>query len=95
MPGQVLPVIAGVTVMVLVSGAEVAFVVVKVGTFPVPEAAKPMPVLELVHVYVAPAGVLVKAVAGTLDPGQYVLLTGTVTVGLGVTAHTIDIVIGE
>jgi hypothetical protein len=52
------PGIVGVTVIVDVMAAVVAFVAVNAGVFPLPLAAKPMAVLELVQVYVAPAGVL-------------------------------------
>jgi hypothetical protein len=64
------PASVGVTVMVDVIGEPVAFVAVKAGVFPFPEAANPIPVLEFVQVKVAPAGVLVYALAGTASPAQ-------------------------
>jgi hypothetical protein len=71
--------------------AAPAFVAVNAGTFPVPLAAIPMPVLLLVHVYVAPPGVLVKTVAGIFPPLQTVTLGGTVTVGFGlITTVTVE-----
>ena len=79
MPGQ--PLSVGVTVIVAVIGAVVVLVAVKVGVLPLPEAAKPMAVLEFVQAKVAPAGVEVKAEAGTLAPLQTVMLAGVVIVG--------------
>jgi hypothetical protein len=69
-PGQGFPAMVGVTVIVDVSGDPVALVAVNAGSPPEPLAGRPIPVLELVHVYVAPAGVLVKVLAGTALPGQ-------------------------
>ena len=42
-------------------------------------------VLVLVHANVAPAGVLVKAVAATVAPEHTVIAAGTATVGVGST----------
>jgi hypothetical protein len=47
----------GVTLTVAVIGLEVAFVAVKLGVEPVPEADKPIEVVELVHANVEPATV--------------------------------------
>ena len=52
------PANVGVTVTVLVTGAVPALTAVNGGVFPAPLAARPMEVVEFVHVYVAPAGVL-------------------------------------
>ena len=83
MPGH--PFNVGVTVMVpLIAEAE-ALVVVNAGTLPLPLAARPMPVLLLVQVKAAPVGVLLKLVATTNTPGHKVALSGTVTVGVGLT----------
>jgi hypothetical protein len=71
--------------MVEVIGADVALVAVKAGVFPVPLAARPIAVLELVQANVPPAGVLVKAEAATEVPAHAVMLAGTVTVGVGLT----------
>ena len=57
-------------------GAEVLLTAVKAGVLPDPEAAKPIAVLELVQVKVAPAGVDVKLDTGTLSPLQTVMLGG-------------------
>ena len=51
-------------------GLPVVFVAVNAVVFPVPFAANPIAVLELVQVNVPPAGTLVKADAGTASPGQ-------------------------
>jgi hypothetical protein len=63
-------------------------VAVKAGILPLPLAGKPIKVLEFVHAYVAPEGVLVKEVAGIVLPGQTVELAGTVTVTPGETCTT-------
>lgn len=77
--------IVGVAVMVLVIGPAVAFVAVNAGMFPLPFAASPIPVLELVHVKVAPAGVLANVLIGTASPAQNVKLGSGVAVGKGFT----------
>ncbi len=64
------PANVGVTVIVPLIAAPVAFVALKAGTFPVPEAANPIAGLLLVHAKVAPTGVLVNAPTGTASPGQ-------------------------
>ena len=60
----------GVTVIVPVIAAPVALVALKAGTFPVPAPPNPIEVLLLVHVNVAPTGVLVKFPTGTASPDQ-------------------------
>lgn len=79
--GPTQPLNVGTTEIVLVIGALVALAAVKVGKLPEPLAPSPMAVLLLVHVNVAPAGVLLKAVAGTAAPGQCVWLGIGFTVG--------------
>ena len=64
------PLSVGVTEMVLVIAEAVALVAVNAGKFPVPDAPRPIPVLELVQAKVAPVGVLVKLVNGTAAPAQ-------------------------
>jgi hypothetical protein len=56
----------GVTVMVAVNGLLPVFVAVKAGILPVPLAAKPIEVFELVHEYVVPLTVPLKLMALTL-----------------------------
>lgn len=79
------PLAVGVTVMVEVTAAEPVLVAVNAGVLPVPLAASPIDVLELVHAKVAPATGLVKLLAATAVPLQTVLVVGTVTVGVGFT----------
>ena len=50
-----------VTVIVAIIALAVELAAVKTGIVPLPLAAKPIPVLLLVHVNTAPAGLLVKA----------------------------------
>jgi hypothetical protein len=71
--------------MVAVTGLPLAFVAVKAGVLPEPDAASPIDGSELVHVNVPPAGVLVKADAGTLPLLHTEMFAGTVTVGVGLT----------
>ena len=82
-PGH--PATVGVTVIVAVIAAVVRFVPVNAGTFPVPLAARPIAVLELVHANVPPEGVLTNAAAGIAVPLHTVMFAGTVTVGVGLT----------
>ena len=63
----------------------VVFVAINVGMFPVPFAANPIAVFELVQAKVPPAGLLTKFVAATLPLLQITILVGTVTVGKGLT----------
>ena len=72
-------------VMVPVMAEPVAFVAVKAGVLPVPLPAKPIAVLELVHVKVAPAGVLTNEFIGTAAPAQNIRLGSAVTIGNGFT----------
>ena len=58
-------------------------VAVKAGMLPVPLAARPMAVLLLVQVKVAPAGELTKLDAGTVALTHTVWLGGVVMVGVG------------
>jgi len=87
-PGHVPKV--GVTVIVLVIGAVVVFVAVKTGKLVMPLEANPIEALELVHVYVAPTGVLAKVLAATLTPAQTVMLGSAVITG---TEFTVTIVV--
>lgn len=61
------------------------FVAVNAEMLPMPFAANPIAVFELVHVKVPPAGLLTKLVAATLPLLQITILVGTVTVGKGLT----------
>ena len=88
-PGH--PAKVGVTVIVPEMAAVVPLVAVKEGIFPVPDAPIPIAVFEFDQANVAPAGVLVKAVAGTVPPLQTVMAGGTVTVGIGlITTVTVE-----
>jgi hypothetical protein len=75
----------GVTVIVLVIGAVVVFVAVKIGKLVMPLAANPIAALEFVHVKVAPSGVLAKVFAAILAPAQTAILDSAVTTGTGLT----------
>ena len=79
------PLIDGVTVMEAEMGAAPALTAVKLGTFPLPLAAKPIAVLVFVHVKVAPAGVPTKLVAETRAPEHTEKFAGTATTALGLT----------
>lgn len=74
----------GVTVMVAVMGVEPVLVAVKDEIFPEPLAPKPMAVLLLVQLKLAPAEPL-KAGMVTDAPSQIVWLAGAVAVGNGLT----------
>ncbi len=69
--------------MVPVIAVVPVFVAVKEGTLPLPEAPSPIAVLLLVQLKVAPEGILVKFVAGTVAPLQTVIFDGTITVVVG------------
>jgi hypothetical protein len=71
--------------MVPVIGASVVLVAVNAGTVPVPLAPRPIAVLEFVQLKIAPAGVLVKDVAGMSVPAQTDTGAGAVIVGTGFT----------
>ena len=58
---------------------------VKLRTLPLPLTDSPIAVFELVQVYVAPAGVLLKLEAGTGVPAQTVELARAFTAGSGFT----------
>ena len=60
----------GVTVMVAVIGAAVAFVAIKLAILPVPDAASPMAVLLFVQLYTVPATDPVKFIGAVLAPLQ-------------------------
>jgi hypothetical protein len=66
-----------------VIGAVVVFAAVKAGVLVVPLPTKPIAVLELVQVYVAPLGVLVNVLAGTEAPAQTATFDSAVTTGIG------------
>ena len=66
-------------------GDAVVLLAVKFCTLPLPLAGKPIAILELVQVYVAPAGVLLKLEAGTGVPAQTVELARAFTAGSGFT----------
>ena len=82
-PGHVPKV--GVTVIVLVIGAVVVFVAVKIGKLVVPLEANPIAALELVHVNVAPSGVLANVLAAMMAPAQTAMLGSAVITGTGFT----------
>lgn len=74
------PFAVGATVTVPLTAEVVPFVPVNEAIFPVPFAASPIAVLELIQPKVAPAGVLVKLMAFTVAPSHTVtLLTGLAT----------------
>lgn len=73
----------------------VLFNAVKLVTFPFPLAARPIAVLELVQVYVAPAGLLLKLDADTEVPGHTVEFPGTVTIGNGLMLITAGFDVAE
>lgn len=83
--GPVHPLALAVTVIVAVIGDDVVFAAVNAGTLPVPFAGRPIAVLLLVHVMLAPAGTVVKLVAATASFLQTEKFDGTVTVGEGLT----------
>jgi hypothetical protein len=80
------------TLMVDVIGAPVELVAVKELTSPFPLAPIPMAVLLLVQLNVAPAGLLLKVVEGTLSPLQTAMLLGTLIVGPGLTVIVYELV---
>lgn len=61
------------------------FVAVNSGMVPVPDAARPIAVLELVQVKVHPETGLVNVSAGISSPLHTEKLDGTTTVGVGLT----------
>ena len=77
----------GVTVIVAIIGVFVVFIAVNVGMFPLPEAASPIPVFELVQLYVVPVEVLlvVKLFGVTVLLLQTVTAAGWFTCAAGLT----------
>jgi hypothetical protein len=75
----------GVTATVPWMVAPVLLKEVKDGTLPTPLAPRPITVFVFVQVYVAPVGVLVIEVAGTVTPPQMVSLGNAGITGLGFT----------
>ena len=68
MAGPVHPLRVAVTLIVADIGLVVVLVAVNADVFPEPLAANPIAVLLFVQLNVAPAGVLVKLLAGTEAP---------------------------
>ena len=66
------PLADGVTVIVAVIGAPVAFVAVNDPILPVPDAARPMAGLEFVQLYAVPVTAPVKFTAAVAAPLQRV-----------------------
>jgi hypothetical protein len=75
----------GVTVIFAVIIAALVFVAMKAGTGLFPLPVKPTAVFELVQLKVVPGWLLLKPDAGMLVPEQTVELTGTITLGNGLT----------
>lgn len=75
----------GVKVMVAEITVPVEFVEVKLGIFPVPLAASPIAVFELVQVKPQPAWLLIKFVDGMFSPAQTLILSGIIREGIGFT----------
>ena len=73
------------TEIVAVIGLLPVFVAVNEAISPVPLAAKPIAVLELVHANEPPDGLLTKFVAETVPLLHTVMFAGAVTVGVGFT----------
>lgn len=71
--------------MVALIGVVPELVALNPAMLPDPLAARPMAVLELVQVKVAPAVVLVKLVAATAALLHTIMFAGTVTTGVGFT----------
>ena len=65
--------------------AELVLVAMKAGTLPLPLSGKPMTIFELVQLKVVPGRLLLKLDAGILVPEHTVELTGTITLGNGLT----------
>lgn len=71
--------------IVAVTGEVPVFVAVNAGVLPEPLAARPMLVVEFVHVNVVPGTGLVNATDGTPAVLQYAMFATLVTVGVGLT----------
>ena len=67
------------------TGVLVVLTAVKEAIFPVPEAANPIAVLELVQVKLVPGVWLVNDIAGTAAPLHTVISEGTTAAGVGFT----------
>ncbi len=74
--------VTGVTVIVAVSGAFVAFVAVNEAISPLPDAARPMPVLLFVQLNTVPATEPLKVTAVVDEPVQTVWLDTAFTSGV-------------
>lgn len=75
----------GVTVIFAAIIVELVLEAMKAGTVPLPLPCKPMAVFELVQLKVVPGRLLLKLYAGILVPEHTVELTGTLTLGNGLT----------
>jgi hypothetical protein len=83
-PGH--PFAIGVTVMVAVTGALVAFVAMNDGISPLPAAARPIEVVLLVQLYTVPNTGPVKCTSSVAAPLQSTWFAGTgLTLGVGLT----------
>lgn len=71
--------------MVVVMGEAVLLTAIKLGTLLFPLASSPTEGLELVQVYVAPAGRLLKLDDETVAPEHTLKLDGTIAAGSGLT----------
>ena len=83
--GPVQPFKTGVTVIVADIVEVEGLVAVKPGTLPLPLAPSPIAVFELVQLKVVPGRLLLKLERGILVPEHTVELTGTITLGNGLT----------
>jgi len=75
----------GVTVIVAETGEAVLLTAVKLGTLLLPAAASPIEVLELVQVYDAPKGRLLKLDDDIVAPEHTLKLAGVIAKGIGLT----------
>lgn len=81
--GPVHPFIEGITVIIAVFAAVVLLSAINAGTFPLPLAASPMEVLELVQVNVLPGMLLLKFETDTVLEAHTVKFSGLKAVGVG------------
>ena len=81
----------GVIVIVELIGVLPVLVVTNDGMFPVPLAANPIAVLELVQLYTVPGTKPVGVTTVVLPPTQIVWLATALTVGIGLTAIVNDV----
>ncbi len=79
----------GVTVTIPVIGEEPELRVLKEGTLPVPDSAKPIAVVVFVQLIVAPPGLLIKFRTGIIAPEQTVISEGSVMPGKVLTVTVI------